>query len=141
MHGGTFRQRFLALARRYPRLKRGRLGKPELLDLARRYARSHGYDLIVRHCPWPWYGTIRRMDQTIVITIDSRQNARWQLGTLAHEVGHLVLGHYLLEPFWADATSPANREEESEADAFAALVTQTFASPLHHLGPDQLELL
>lgn len=133
----SFQRRFFAAAAIYPRLRRGGLTKQDLIDLARRYGRRLGLDVIIDFGPWPWRGSIRRLGNTIVINIDNRTDLAEQVGTLAHEVGHLVLGHYRLEPFWADSWTPANRSEELEADLFCGLVLDRCVSPIQHLGGDE----
>lgn len=138
-----FRRRYLRLARRYPRLARGGLNVREMRELAVRIARKMGMEVDIQCRPWPWPATISRVGRHLFITVDDRQNPGKQVSSLAHELGHLAMAHFALEPFFADGGGYGGGcgDEEWEADVFALLVLDRIVSPLEHLGPEQLELL
>lgn len=136
-----FRDRVLTLAHSYPRLARGGLNIRQLKELASRLAARKGFRLDVAFAPWPWPATIQRAGQVLFITVDSRRHPADQASALAHEVGHLVLGHLHAEPFWTDVDGPLQREEDELADLFAAIVLDKGRTPLEYLGIEQLELL
>jgi hypothetical protein len=136
-----FRSRLASLARRYPSLARGGLSRQQLKELASRLARRLGYHLEIVSAPWPWPATISRVGDNLVITVDHRRDALAQLMALAHEVGHVALGHMHAEPFWTDVDGPYSREEDEWADLFAAIVLDKCTSPVEYLGREQLELL
>lgn len=133
-----FRRRFYRLARRYPRLARGGLTLDQMRELAERIGRQMGFEVDVAFRPWPWPATINRIGDTLSITVDDRQPPARQVGSLAHEVGHLALAHFAVDPFLADGGPDC--EEEWEADLFALLVLDRTLSPLDHLGREQLDI-
>ena len=134
-----FRDRFNRLCRQYPRIARGGLTVSDLRDLARRLARRAGLEVHIAFCAWPWPGTVQRLGDTLVVTVDDRQNPGLRKFSLAHEVAHLGLGHYRLDDFWTDAHGVLSREEDREADLFAAVVLNPHASPVELLGREQLD--
>jgi len=136
-----FRSRLAALARRYPTLARGGLSSAQLVDLSRRLALRLGYRLEVVRTAWPWPATISRIADTLVITIDDRRDPGDQLMALAHEVGHIALGHMRTSPFWTEVDGPYALEEDAWADLFAAVVLSRHTSVVEFLGKEQLELL
>lgn len=135
-----FLDRIRRLIRFYPRLARGGLDRHQLQDLARRVARRAGYALDVAYQPWPWPGTTQVIGQTIAITIDDRRHPYEQLRSLAHEVGHLCLGHLREDDFWTDIDGPRLRDEDDWAEAFAAIVIDRVVPPSVYLGREQFEL-
>lgn len=141
MTANEFRRRFYALARIYPRLTRGGLNREQLQDLVTRVARRRGYSAHVVHQPWPWPATTQLMATSIEITIDSRRHPYEQLRSLAHEVGHVCLGHCCAEDdFWTDLDGPTHREEDGWAELFASIVIDRVVPPLVHIGREQFEL-
>jgi hypothetical protein len=136
-----FRSRLAYLIRHYPILARGGLSRRQLKDLAVRIARRMGYTVEFVHTTWPWPATISRVATRLVITVDSRRSALDQLMALAHEVGHVALGHYQLEGFWTEMDGPYSREEDAWADVFASIVLDKHTSPAQYLGAGQLKLL
>lgn len=135
-----FRRRLYELIRCYPRLARGGLNQRELLDLARRVARRSGLSVRVAFKPWPWPASVVRIARTLVIIVDEDRIPAEQVLALAHEVGHIALGHYHAERFWADTDGLACSVEEQEADLFASLVLSRHLGPLDYLGREQFEL-
>lgn len=138
---GEFCSRLAALAHRYPSLARGGLNRLQLRDLAGRLARRLGYHLEIVSAPWPWPATISRVGDNLVITVDDRRGPADQLMALAHEVGHIALGHLRTAPFWTDVDGPHLLEEDAWADLFAAVVLSRHTSVVEYLGREQLELL
>lgn len=136
-----FRDRFYRLSRTYARIARGGLTVYDLKDLARRLARRVGLDVDIAFCRWPWPGTLQRLGDTLVITVDDRQNRGMQAYSLAHELGHVGLGHYRLDDFWTDGHGPRSKAEDHEADLFAGLVLNKHHTPLELLGREQLDWL
>lgn len=135
-----FRGRLISLARRYPRLARGGLNRRQLKDLARHVAQRSGFYVRFTFEPWPWPATVHRMGRTLAVTVDSRRHPADQLMALAHEVGHIALGHYRLGDFWTEVDGPYSREEDGWADLFAAIVLDKRTTPLEYLGVEQGEL-
>lgn len=136
-----FRDRVLSLTRAYPRLARGGLNIHQLKDLASRIAARQGLRADIAFVPWPWPATIQQAGSRVLITVDSDRHIADQAMALAHEVGHLVLGHLHTEPFWTDVDGPVQHEEDALADLFAAIVLDKGRTPLEYLGVEQLELL
>lgn len=136
-----FRSRLLDLSKRFPRVARGGLGQRELVDLAKRVARHAGYSVDVAFRPWPWPAAVTRIGRTLLITVDDRRHPADQVMALAHEVGHIVLGHYHAEPFWTEVDGPYQRDEDRQADLFASIILDKRTSPLEYLRREQLELL
>lgn len=98
--------------------------------------------LRVDFAPWPWPVTVRRVADTLLITVDSRRHPADQVISLAHEVGHIALRHYHAEPFRADVDGPVQREEDEWANLFAALVPdeKMGAARGHRAGADGVVL-
>lgn len=137
-----FAERFFLLALRYPRLRRGGLSRKDLEDLARRVGRRMGKEVKVRYRPWPWPASVQPAGGSISIIVDSHRPPAQRVLSLAHEVGHLALGHYAFDDFWTDSEGPQSLIEEMEADLFAAIVLDRHRTPIQYLGgPEQMELL
>lgn len=137
-----FRERFFRLAAHYPRLRRGGLTVSDLEDLARRIGRRFNIEVFVQRSDWPWPASIQRIAGALLIHVDARRLPAQQVLSLAHEVGHLALGHYQLDDFWTDCDGPQSREEEHAADLFAAIVLDRHRTPIQYLGgPEQLEIM
>ncbi len=106
---------------------------------------------------WPYRGSVTRVDNLLMIHIDARQDPHhfpgyrahtplyaglegdaWrreaeQVYALAHEIGHVALGHYQLrndDGYWHFTHGDSEDILEVEADHFAALVTRTPGFPL-----------
>jgi len=137
-----FQERFFTLAARFPRLRRGGLNRKELEDLARRVGRRLGKEVRVRYRPWPWPASVQPAGGSVTIVVDSDRPPAQRVISLAHEVGHLALGHYALDDFWTDSEGSQSLLEEMEADLFAAIVLDRHRTPIQYLGgPEQMELL
>lgn len=136
-----FRGRLAYLIKHHPILARGGLSRRQLKELAARIARRMGYCVEFVFTSWPWPATVSRIATRLVITVDNRRSAVEQLMALAHEVGHVALGHYQLEGFWTETDGPYSREEDAWADVFAAIVLDKCTSPAEYLGTEQLRLL
>ena len=135
-----FRRRMYELVQLYPRLARGGLNSAQLRDLVRCVARRRGWDARVTYRPWPWPGTTQLIGDSIEIVVDSRRNPAEQVMALAHEVGHVCLGHLHEDVFWTELDGPYSREQDEWADLFASIVLNRRIGPLDYLGREQLEI-
>lgn len=136
-----FRRRMYELVQLYPRLARGGLNSAQLRDLVRCVARRRGWDARVTYRPWPWPGTTQIIGDSIEIVVDSRRHPYEQLRSLAHEVGHVCLGHLRADDdWWTDLDGPTSRAEDDWAEAFAAIVIDRVTPTEVFLGREQFEL-
>lgn len=135
-----FRRRMYGLILLYPRLARGGLDRDQLRDLVCRVARRRGYYARVTYRPWPWPATTQLMDDSIEIVVDSRRHPAEQVMALAHEVGHVCLGHLHEDVFWTEVDGPYLRQQDEWADLFASIVLNRRIGPLDYLGREQLEI-
>ena len=135
-----FRRRIYELAQLYPRLERGGLNAAQLRDLVRSVARRRGWGARVTYRPWPWPGTTQLIGDSIEIVIDSRRNPAEQVLTLAHEAGHVCLGHLDDDVFCTELDGPYSREQDEWADLFASIILNRRLGPLDYLGKEQFEL-
>jgi hypothetical protein len=129
------------LGREHPDLARGGLSWDQLVTLARRIGAARGVEVDVRAHSWPWGGSVQWFGSALAISIDDRRPRAEQVWALAHEVGHLALGHcHLEEPEHAwcvHAGSKEDLEQEAAAECFAAFATRApgGAAPLRRRQP------
>ena len=96
----------------------------------------------MRYRPWPWPASVQPAGGAITIVVDSERPLAQRTISLAHEVGHIALGHYATDDFWTDSEGPQSAAEELEADLFAAIVLDRHRTPIQYLGgPEQIDLL
>jgi hypothetical protein len=106
-------------------------------------AARRGLDLVVDVCPWPDAGSVQKIGRRLVVTVDSRQSKSDQLFALAHEAGHVLLGHYALDDgIWTMREQKAPGDDfEAEADFFAMFVCRSRCLPASWYLNLQLDLL
>jgi hypothetical protein len=116
-----------ALCRWHPQLARGAMSWAQLRNLARRIGAARGVEVVVDVVAWPWPATARWVGDVLAITVDGRQSRAGRIYALAHEVGHLALGHCSLRDrdVWFHRDGVCSDEMESEADLFAQLATSS----------------
>lgn len=154
------KEKLLKLARWHPPIARGGMTWGQLRDLAHRIAEKRGLRAKVTLTNWPFRGSVQRVEDVLAIHVDQVQAPRWtgpdpmpkhvvlhqrkndQVYALAHEVGHVAMGHYELsdEGIWFHVDGAGDCELEAEADAFAHLVTRSPGVPVDWLLSDQLDL-
>jgi hypothetical protein len=131
-------EKLLKLALWHPPIRRGAMTLSELRLLVHRIAKKRGLKAIVMIHPWPFRGSVQRDGGWLIIHIDSRQGLDGvvhpdilrlmevrQIIALAHEVGHVALGHYQLqeEGVWFHSDGGGDDAFEWEAEYFADVVT------------------
>jgi hypothetical protein len=108
-------------------LRRGAMSFAQLRNLARRIGELRSVVVRVKLEPWPFSGTVAWIGEALVIRVDSRLSPGDQLDALAHEVGHLALGHYNLrerEVWYLQDNGPDDLWEQ-EAEVFVSLATRS----------------
>lgn len=152
------------LVRWHPTIARGGMSWGQLKDLAKRIAARRGLECRVHLKPWPWRGSVTMSFGALIIHVDQEQglparDAAWsapqpaheearrraaaQLAALAHEVGHVALGHYSLgeRGVWFHQDGDSGDELEWEADAFSFVATRSPGTPIPSSILPQLRLL
>lgn len=76
----------------------------------------------VRLTPWYVAGSLRKVGDTLFLTVDSRQSAAARRWALAHELGHLIASHSV-ELAYRGCSETEIQRMEDEADAIAFLLT------------------
>lgn len=129
----TFTERLRAIASTCPAFGRGGISWHQLRDLAGAWGRTVGLRVAVdlRH-GWPFGGSIQTFGRRLVVFIDAALPDWERRHVLAHEIGHLVLGHYDLDDDipWFLSDSDGASELEQEAQTFAFLATRSPGLPL-----------
>lgn len=114
----------------------------ELRKLLLSRARKRRLDLEVKLRPWPEPGMVSRVGDRLVVNIDNRQSQGDQTYALAHEAGHVLFGHYLLDgEVWTMVDGVGADEWEWEAHFFAEFATRTPGTPAEWFIGGQLRLL
>lgn len=94
--------------------------------------------------PWPSEGSVRQIGRRLVVNIDSRLSKSDRVFALAHEAGHVLLGHYQLDEegvwFMREPKDPGD-DFEVEADFFAMFVCRSRKMPAEWIIGGQLDLL
>lgn len=94
--------------------------------------------------PWPSEGSVRQIGRRLVVNIDSRQSRTNRIFALAHEAGHVLLGHYQSSEdgvwFMREPKDPGD-DLEAEADFFAMFVCRSRCMPAEWIIGGQLDLL
>lgn len=125
----------------YPTLRRGGMTWAQLCGVLRARAQRRGVGLDVDLCPWPDRGAVERFGNLLVVYVDSRQSKGDQLRALAHEAGHVLLGHYQLEQeVWFQIDTGPDNPWEAEADWFADFALRTAGTPPEWFIGEQLDL-
>lgn len=113
----------------------------QLQTLLETRAKAKGYELKVKLQPWPGGGSCQKVRWKIVVPIDSRLPPFERLHALAHESGHILLGHYELDDeVWLLQDGEGDSQWEAEANLFAALATRTPGTPAGWFLDEQLKL-
>lgn len=119
------------MAQECPGFDRGGMSRQQLTMLLARYAVRANLTPVVRFDPWPFRGSVQRFGDRLTVVVDSRLEHEQRLATLAHEVGHVALGHYALEEgCWYFTDSEGMNEWEWEADLFARIALRSPGVPL-----------
>lgn len=117
---------------------------PQLYALLRARARRRGLDLEVDLAAWPEPGAVQQFGRRLVVMIDSRLSEIDRVEALAHEAGHILFGHYLMdEGIWTLVPPKPgfDNQWEVEADYFAMFAQRSKAIPAEWIIGGQLELL
>ncbi len=138
---GALRERLIRLTGRYRTLQRGGLSFHQLREIAVRWGARHQLHVHILLLPWPESGSVQRAGDTVGIFINSRANVAERTYALAHEVGHLLLGHYDTRDVWFLLDGPRACDWEDEADCFAAFATRTPKTPAEWFASEQCSLL
>lgn len=122
-------------------LARGGMSWAGLRALASRIGTARGVEIVVAEDPWPFSGSLQRVGDRLVIKVDSRRNLAERTYALAHEVGHLALGHYDIHAreVWYHTDGPNADELEAEADVFAGWATRTPGTLMEWFQPERLK--
>ncbi len=113
----------------------------QLRRLVKARAERRGFKFRLDVEPWPYAGSLHRTGDTLVITLDSGRTRAEQLSALAHEVGHLVFGHYeLSDEVWTMQDTASSEEHETEAEYFAMFALRTYGTPPERFLNEQIEL-
>lgn len=111
----------------HPQLARGAMSFTQLRNLALRIGAVRGVRVVVDLEPWPWPASVRWVGDVLAVTVDSRQSRPGRVYALAHEIGHIALGHCDLsgERVWYCRDGEDADAMEEEADAFASFATRS----------------
>lgn len=134
--------RIRRLMKLHPPLREGALSWRGLIGLAQRVTRRLDLDCSVKLRPCPYGGSVGRIGPRVTYTIDSRADRDQRRRILAHEIGHVALGHYALEDeVWYYTDDPQDDPYEGEADLFEAVALRSRYWPVEHIiRPEQLGL-
>lgn len=130
---GGLRERVARVAELAPSFRDGGLSWHELREVARVWGASVGLRVAIDlREGWPLSGSIQRIGEALVVFIDARLGHWARRYVLAHEVGHLVLGHYDVadDRPWYMTDGLGASEMEREAETFACLATRSPGLPL-----------
>lgn len=132
-------RRLMAL---HPPLKRGALGWRGLVGLAHRVVGKLDLRCSVVLRANPFRGHVSRVGSRVTFTIDAALGKHERCQVLAHEVGHVALGHYQLDDeVWYYTDDPIGDPQEEEADLFEVVALRSMFYPLDFIiRPEQLRL-
>ncbi len=140
----SLERRILRLMNQHPPLRKGALGWRGLVGLANRVVHriDARLEVMVKLRPNPFRGHVRRIGNRVTFSIDASLSRRERELVLAHEIGHVALGHYLLaDEVYYYSDNPQGDVEEQEADLFEMVALRSMFVPLEWIvQPEQLPL-